>query len=160
MLPGRSRVVRYGIGDEKLSRTTTDLAAAFGAMAGAVTYSIIYTAADKTGTTMSCSDAWANIQSRQRSCDVRQLPDPGLRGQVSMRPTSAFAALLRLAFHRQHPIWPGSSGAEAIPAGNAAIASLDGAILCSREFVLICRKLAGECLRGAFPSLSYMWRRR
>ncbi|WP_454884376.1 conjugal transfer protein TraG N-terminal domain-containing protein [Sphingomonas oryzagri] len=54
----------YGIDDDKLFRTTTDLAAAFGAMAGPATYSTVYTAVDKAGTTMSCSDAWANIQSR------------------------------------------------------------------------------------------------
>jgi len=54
----------YGVDDDKLFRTTTDLAAAFGAMAGPATYSTVYSSADKAGTTMSCSDAWANIQSR------------------------------------------------------------------------------------------------
>ncbi|PXA84712.1 conjugal transfer protein TraG [Nostoc sp. 3335mG] len=54
----------YGVDDDKLFRTTTDLASAFGAMAGPATYSTVYSSADKAGTTMSCSDAWATIQSR------------------------------------------------------------------------------------------------
>jgi len=54
----------YGIDDDKLFRTTTDLSGAFAAMAGPATYSTVYSSADKAGTTMSCSDAWASIQSR------------------------------------------------------------------------------------------------
>jgi conjugal transfer mating pair stabilization protein TraG len=54
----------YGVDDDKLFRTTTDLPAAFAAMAGPATYSTVYSSADKAGTTMTCSDAWANIQSR------------------------------------------------------------------------------------------------
>jgi conjugal transfer mating pair stabilization protein TraG len=54
----------YGVDDDKLFRTTTDLSGAFAAMAGPATYSTVYSSSDKAGTTMSCSDAWANIQSR------------------------------------------------------------------------------------------------
>jgi len=51
----------YGIDDDQLFRTTTDLPAAFQAMAGPSTYSTVYTAADKGGTTVSCEAAWAHI---------------------------------------------------------------------------------------------------
>ncbi|WP_454882976.1 conjugal transfer protein TraG N-terminal domain-containing protein [Sphingomonas oryzagri] len=54
----------YGVDDDKLFRTTTDLSAAFGAMAGPATFSTVTSSSDKGGTTMTCSDAWANIQSR------------------------------------------------------------------------------------------------
>lgn len=53
----------YGVDDDKLFRTTTDLPAAFAAMAGPSTYSTVYTATDKGGTTMSCADAWEHINS-------------------------------------------------------------------------------------------------
>ncbi|MFM5929834.1 MAG: conjugal transfer protein TraG N-terminal domain-containing protein, partial [Novosphingobium sp.] len=54
----------YGVDDDQLFRTTTDLPASFAAMAGPATFSTVYTAADKGGTTMSCQDAWDNIQAR------------------------------------------------------------------------------------------------
>lgn len=54
----------YGVDDDQLFRTTTDLPASFAAMAGPSTFSTVYTAADKGGTTMSCQDAWDNIQTR------------------------------------------------------------------------------------------------
>jgi conjugal transfer mating pair stabilization protein TraG len=60
----------YGVDDDQLFRTTTDLPAAFAAMAGPATFSTVYSNADKGGTTMSCSDAWDNIQTR--------LSDPNL----------------------------------------------------------------------------------
>ncbi|WBO21761.1 conjugal transfer protein TraG N-terminal domain-containing protein [Sphingomonas abietis] len=60
----------YGVDDDKLFRSTTDLPAAFAAMAGPSTFSTVYTDADKGGTTMSCSDAWAYISDR--------LSDPNL----------------------------------------------------------------------------------
>jgi conjugal transfer mating pair stabilization protein TraG len=60
----------YGVDDDKLFRTTTDLPAAFAAMAGPATFSTVYTAADKGGTTVSCNEAWSNISER--------LNDPGL----------------------------------------------------------------------------------
>ncbi|RQW46101.1 conjugal transfer protein TraG N-terminal domain-containing protein [Novosphingobium sp. LASN5T] len=54
----------YGVDDDQLFRTTTDLPASFAAMAGPATFSTVFTAADKGGTTMSCQDAWDNIQAR------------------------------------------------------------------------------------------------
>lgn len=54
----------YGINDDQLFRTSTDLPASFAAMAGPATFSTIYTASDKGGTTVSCTDAWDHIQSR------------------------------------------------------------------------------------------------
>jgi conjugal transfer mating pair stabilization protein TraG len=53
----------YGVDDDALFRTTTDLPAAFAAMAGPSTYATVYTATDKGGTTMSCADAWDHINS-------------------------------------------------------------------------------------------------
>ncbi|MEJ7933985.1 conjugal transfer protein TraG N-terminal domain-containing protein [Sphingobium sp. AN558] len=60
----------YGVDDDSLFRTTTDLPAAFAAMAGPATFSTVYTAADKGGVTMSCDDAWDHISTR--------LAEPGL----------------------------------------------------------------------------------
>ncbi len=60
----------YGVDDDKLFRTTTDLPAAFAAMAGPATFSTVYTESDKGGTTVSCTDAWAHISDR--------LSDPAL----------------------------------------------------------------------------------
>lgn len=54
----------YGIDDDKLFRTATDLPAAFAAMAGPATFSTVYTESDKGGTTVSCTDAWAHISDR------------------------------------------------------------------------------------------------
>ncbi|SEJ92384.1 conjugal transfer mating pair stabilization protein TraG [Sphingobium sp. AP50] len=54
----------YGVDDDMLFRTTTDLPAAFAAMAGPATFSTVYTAANKGGETMSCADAWSHIASR------------------------------------------------------------------------------------------------
>jgi len=54
----------YGVDDDKLFRTTTDLPAAFAAMAGPATFSTVYTESDKGGTTVSCTDAWAHISDR------------------------------------------------------------------------------------------------
>lgn len=54
----------YNVDDDQLFRTSTDLPASFAAMAGPATYSTVYTAADKAGTTVSCSEAWDAIQSR------------------------------------------------------------------------------------------------
>lgn len=54
----------YGVDDDKLFRTSEDLPATFAAMAGPATFSTVYSEADKGGTTMSCSDAWANISDR------------------------------------------------------------------------------------------------
>lgn len=60
----------YGVDDDRLFRTTTDLPSAFQAMAGPATYSTVYTAADKGGTTVTCEAAWAHIADR--------LADPAL----------------------------------------------------------------------------------
>lgn len=60
----------YGIDDDQLFRTSSDLPAAFSAMAGPATFSTVYTAADKGGTTVSCSEAWTHISDR--------LSDPAL----------------------------------------------------------------------------------
>jgi conjugal transfer mating pair stabilization protein TraG len=60
----------YGIDDDQLFRTTTDLPGAFAAMAGPATFSTVYTSADKAGTTVSCTEAWDYIQT--------QLSDPNL----------------------------------------------------------------------------------
>jgi conjugal transfer mating pair stabilization protein TraG len=54
----------YGIDDDQLFRTTNDLPAAFAAMAGPATFSTVFTAADKGGTTVSCTEAWEHISSR------------------------------------------------------------------------------------------------
>lgn len=54
----------YGVDDDSLFRTTTDLPAAFAAMAGPATFSTVYTASDKGGVTMSCADAWEHISGR------------------------------------------------------------------------------------------------
>jgi conjugal transfer mating pair stabilization protein TraG len=71
----------YGVDDDKLFRTTADLPAAFAAMAGPATFSTVYTAADKGGTTKSCDEAWQYISDR--------LADPALfddyTKQVCMR---------------------------------------------------------------------------
>jgi hypothetical protein len=54
----------YGVDDDQLFRTTTDLPAAFAAMAGPATFSTVYTASDKAGSTVSCAQAWEHISSR------------------------------------------------------------------------------------------------
>jgi len=54
----------YGVDDDQLFRTSTDLPAAFAAMAGPATFSTVYTETDKGGTTVSCSDAWTHISTR------------------------------------------------------------------------------------------------
>jgi conjugal transfer mating pair stabilization protein TraG len=54
----------YGVDDDKLFRTATDLSGAFAAMAGPATFSTVYTAADKAGTTMGCDAAWGYIADR------------------------------------------------------------------------------------------------
>lgn len=54
----------YGVDDDKLFRSTTDLPAAFAAMAGPATFSTIYSETDKGGTTTSCNDSWAYIADR------------------------------------------------------------------------------------------------
>jgi conjugal transfer mating pair stabilization protein TraG len=60
----------YGIDDDQLFRTTNDLPAAFAAMAGPATFSTVFTATDKGGTTVSCTEAWTYISDR--------LSDPAL----------------------------------------------------------------------------------
>ncbi|MBL0915344.1 MAG: conjugal transfer protein TraG N-terminal domain-containing protein, partial [Sphingopyxis sp.] len=60
----------YGIDDDQLFRTATDLPQAFAAMAGPSTFSTVFTAADKGGTTMSCTEAWAHISSRLSDPDL------------------------------------------------------------------------------------------
>lgn len=54
----------YGIDDDKLFRTSTDLPTAFAAMAGPATFSTVYTQTDKSGTTQSCDAAWGYISDR------------------------------------------------------------------------------------------------
>jgi conjugal transfer mating pair stabilization protein TraG len=54
----------YGVDDDQLFRTATDLPAAFAAMAGPATFSTVYTASDKAGSTVSCDQAWEHISSR------------------------------------------------------------------------------------------------
>ena len=54
----------YPVDDDQLFRTSTDLPAAFAAMAGPATFSTVYTAADKGGTTVSCTEAWDHIHTR------------------------------------------------------------------------------------------------
>jgi conjugal transfer mating pair stabilization protein TraG len=54
----------YGIDDDQLFRTSTDLPASFAAMAGPATFSTVFTAADKGGTTVSCNEAWEHIADR------------------------------------------------------------------------------------------------
>ncbi|AZI37780.1 conjugal transfer protein TraG [Caenibius tardaugens NBRC 16725] len=54
----------YGVDDDQLFRTSTDLPASFAAMAGPATFSTVYTAANKGGATVSCQEAWDSIQSR------------------------------------------------------------------------------------------------
>src|SRR3546814_16490428 len=54
----------YGVDDDQLFRTSTDLPASFAAMAGPATFSTVYTEADKGGTTVSCTDAWTHISDR------------------------------------------------------------------------------------------------
>ncbi|ANI79209.1 conjugal transfer protein TraG N-terminal domain-containing protein [Sphingobium sp. EP60837] len=60
----------YGVDDDMLFRTATDLPAAFAAMGGPATFSTVYTAGNKAGETMSCADAWEHISAR--------LADPAL----------------------------------------------------------------------------------
>ena len=60
----------YGVDDDRLFRTATDLPAAFAAMAGPATFSTIYSPTDKGGTTVSCDAAWQHIATR--------LSDPAL----------------------------------------------------------------------------------
>lgn len=54
----------YGVDDDKLFRTSTDLPTAFAAMAGPATFSTVYTQTDKAGTTQSCDAAWGYISDR------------------------------------------------------------------------------------------------
>ena len=54
----------YGIDDDQLFRTTNDLPAAFAAMSGPATFSTVFTATDKGGTTVSCTEAWTHISDR------------------------------------------------------------------------------------------------
>ena len=54
----------YGVDDDQLFRTSTDLPAAFAAMAGPATFSTVYTESDKGGTTVSCTEAWTHIADR------------------------------------------------------------------------------------------------
>lgn len=60
----------YGIDDDQLFRTSSDLPNSFAAMAGPATFSTVYTSTDKGGATVSCSDAWSHISDR--------LSDPAL----------------------------------------------------------------------------------
>lgn len=54
----------YGVDDDSLFRTTSDLPGAFAAMAGPATFSTVYTPTDKGGVTMSCTEAWDHISTR------------------------------------------------------------------------------------------------
>jgi len=54
----------YGVDDDKLYRTATDLPAAFAALAGPATFSTIYTPDRKGGSTMSCSESWHYLSNR------------------------------------------------------------------------------------------------
>src|SRR3546814_6548215 len=54
----------YGVDDDRLFRTATDLPAAFAAMAGPATFSTVYPAAAKGGTTGSCDEAWQTEERR------------------------------------------------------------------------------------------------
>ncbi|WP_298395594.1 conjugal transfer protein TraG N-terminal domain-containing protein [Sphingobium sp.] len=54
----------YAIDDDQLFRASTDLPTAFAAMAGPSTFSTIFTASDKGGTTVSCQEAWTHIADR------------------------------------------------------------------------------------------------
>lgn len=54
----------YGVDDDQLFRTSTDLPGAFAAMAGPATFSTVYSETDKGGTTVSCTDAWTHISDR------------------------------------------------------------------------------------------------
>lgn len=54
----------YGIDDDQLFRTSTDLPASFAAMAGPSTFSTVFTASDKGGTTVSCNEAWTHVADR------------------------------------------------------------------------------------------------
>src|SRR3546814_16445972 len=65
----------YGIDDDQLFRTSNDLPAAFAAMAGPATFSTVFTATDKGGTTVSCTEAWTHISGR--------LSDPALFADYS-----------------------------------------------------------------------------
>lgn len=60
----------YGVDDDQLFRGSTDLPASFAAMAGPATFSTVYTASDKGGTTVSCSDAWDHINTRLSDPDL------------------------------------------------------------------------------------------
>ncbi|MCP3732701.1 conjugal transfer protein TraG N-terminal domain-containing protein [Sphingomonas sp. MG17] len=60
----------YGVDDDKLFRTATDLPAAYAAMAGPATFSTVFTEDDKGGSTVSCEEAWTHIAAR--------LTDPNL----------------------------------------------------------------------------------
>ncbi|PZU12138.1 MAG: conjugal transfer protein TraG [Sphingobium sp.] len=54
----------YGVDDDQLFRASTDLPTAFAAMAGPSTFSTVFTASDKGGTTVSCEEAWEHIADR------------------------------------------------------------------------------------------------
>ena len=70
----------YGVDDDQLFRGTTDLPAAFAAMAGPATFSTVFTSADKAGTTMSCQEATsARMKPRARSLWMR----PAASGAVA-----------------------------------------------------------------------------
>lgn len=71
----------YGIDDDQLFRTSSDLPASFAAMAGPATFSTVFTAADKGGTTVSCEDAWQHISERLSDASVFE----GYSAQVCQR---------------------------------------------------------------------------
>ncbi|WP_313737121.1 conjugal transfer protein TraG N-terminal domain-containing protein, partial [Sphingobium yanoikuyae] len=54
----------YGVDDDQLFRASTALPTAFAAMAGLSTFSTVFTASDKGGTTVSCQEAWEHIADR------------------------------------------------------------------------------------------------
>ena len=54
----------YGVDDDMLFRTATDLPAAFAGMAGPATFSTVFTSTDKGGTTVSCTETWEHISTR------------------------------------------------------------------------------------------------
>ncbi|MDR6709275.1 conjugal transfer mating pair stabilization protein TraG [Novosphingobium sp. 1748] len=60
----------YGVDDDQLFRTSTDLPASFAAMAGPATFSTVYSASDKAGTTMACEAAWAYIADKLADSSV------------------------------------------------------------------------------------------
>lgn len=93
----------YGVDDDQLFRASTDLPTAFAAMAGPSTFSTVFTASDKGGTTVSCQEAWEHIADRLsdpaifESYSAQVCAEPAMTSQSQISSRVAAAILARWA---------------------------------------------------------------